>query len=459
MDNYGYIPPQARELEKAILGAIMLEKEAYDTAAGLLKPECFYVDAHQQVFKAFQELSKLNLPVDLLTTAQQLGKQGKLDEVGGAYFLTQLTREVVSGVNVAAHSQMVFQKFLQREVIRITSELTKKAYDDTVDAFELLEYAEKQIASVSLNNLESGMLGIDKVVWQAVDTVTELYKQGGVDITGVPGGFKDLDKATRGWQPGDLILLGARPSAGKTAFALNIALTAAENGEDVAVWSLEMKAALLAIRMLAARSDIFLYRLQTGKLNEQDIDLLKKTAEKIASLPIFFDQNTNVTIASVKRKARRLKKDGKLKLIIIDYIQLMSGDDDRMNREREIAKISRELKNLAQELHVPIIALSQLSRAEGASKMVNWEYGPPANALRESGALEQDADVIMMLWGPSDEDVKQDASLLNRRRVRLVKQRNGVLITQELEFRNEVQLFKEFSEPTGMPGGNWKPVQ
>lgn len=451
----GKIPPQAKEVEMAVLGAIMLEREAYDTAAAILKPECFYLDAHQKIFMAMKSLNEKNKPIDSLTLFEELIAMGESDNVGGPYYLSKLTGSVYSAANIDAHSRLIFEKFVARELIRVTTELNSLAYESSEDIFELMSYAEKSIVDIGIKNIEGGMSHISKVVGDAANKIEE-WRKNDDTITGIPCGFPGLDKATRGWQNGDLIILAARPSVGKTAFALNIIRNAAENDKGkntIAVWSLEMKAMYLALRMMSAESKTFLYRLQTGRISQDEMDQLYRNSIKILSnLSIYFDESSSVTLQSLSRKARQLKKKQGLGLIVIDYLQLMSGEEKAGNREQEVAKISRGLKNLAQELDVPIIALSQLSREMG-SKNITWEYGPPISAIRESGAIEQDADVIMMLWGPSDGDIANDSSLEGRRRVRIAKQRNGVLVTEELDFKNEIQVFDAFNA-----GGNFIPV-
>lgn len=428
-------------MEASVLGAILLEKEAYDKVADILKPECFYVDAHVRIFNSMQSLAGKNMPIDLLTVREELLKTGDLDAIGGPFYITNLTNKTTP-FHIAAHAKIIFEKYLLREIIRITSELHNDAYDDSVDAFDLLDYAESSINGIGIKNVSGGMVSIESVLLDAVNKI-EGWRKNDDSITGVPSGFSELDRATRGWQPGDLIIIAARTSIGKTAFALNIVKNAAANSRrpvSVAMWSLEMKAIFLALRMMSSESKTILYKIQTGRLSDEEMQSLINGAVKYLSrLKIFFDQNTNITMQSLTRKARRLKKTDNLGLIVVDYLQLMKGDKNG-GREQEVSSISRDLKNLATELDIPIIALSQLNREDGA-KGVRWEYGPPVNAIRESGAIEQDADVIMMIWGPSDEEIAKDPTLVGKRKVRIAKQRNGVLLTEVLDFNNEIQLF------------------
>lgn len=456
---FGKVPPQAVEIEKAVLGAITLEKSAFDTVAEILQPDHFYNEAHQIIFKSMKSLAQKNMPIDIMTVAEELRKSENLEKVGGAYALMKLQDGVFSSANIETHSMIIYQKYHLRELIKISAEINYMAYEGDADNFQLQDYAEKMITEIGANHIHGGMIKMDSVLMEAMKKIEDWRKLDS-SITGIPSQFDKLDKATRGWQPGDLIILAARPSVGKTAFALNLIKNAASNPirpVTVGVWSLEMKAVYLALRMLAAESETYLHRLQTGRLSDQEMENIYKNAvNHLSRLNIFFEENSGITLQSLSRKARRLKKKEGLGLIVIDYLQLMSGEDGKGNREQEIAKISRGLKNLAQELDIPIIALSQLSREMG-SKNVSWEYGPPISAIRESGAIEQDADVVIMLWGPSDEDIAKDSNLLGKRKVRIAKQRNGVLLTEELNFKNEIQLF-EAIENMPQLGLNLKPL-
>lgn len=459
--EFGKVPPQAKELEAAVLGAIMLEKDAFDTVAEILKPECFYVEAHQRVFKSMRTLAAKNRPIDLLTVVEELRAKGEMDKIGGPYFLTQLQDGVFSAANIQTHAKIIYQKYHLRELIKISGEILSLAYDDGADNFELQDYAEKSINDLGMNQINGDMIHIQKVMMDAITKIEEWRKVEGT-ITGIPSGFGELDKATRGWQPGDFIVLAARPSVGKTAFALNLIRNAAANKVKpvtVGVWSLEMKAVYLALRMLSAESKTLLHRLQTGRMSDEEMEDLKRNAVRtLSNLNIFFEENSAITLQSLSRKARRLKKKENLGLIVIDYLQLMSGEDGKGNREQEIAKISRGLKNLAQELDIPILALSQLSRENGL-KNVTWTVAPPLSAIRESGAVEQDADLVMMLWGPNEEEINKDPSLIGKRKVKIAKARNGVLKTEELNFKNEIQLFEKIEELFPSQPGNWKNVK
>lgn len=461
---YGKIPPQAKDLEEAILGAIMLERDAYDQVAEILRPEMFYVESHQRIYGAMGGLVQKSQPIDIHTVTEQLRSTDDLEVCGGPYYVTKLTNSVVSAANLVAHSRIILQKFVQRELIRIGGELVNNAFEDTIDPFQLLDDAQESFSVIG-ESLEFGeMTHISAVLIQALKKIED-WRQQDSHITGVPSGYKDIDNCTRGWQNGDLIILAARPSVGKTALALNLLRNAAtflrDNGsqKSVAVWSLEMKSVMLILRMLSAESNVWLSKIQTGRLDKATMDkqVFQKGIRPLADLPIYLDDTTGLTMQKLKSKARKLKRKNKLSLIIVDYLQLMTPQEKSGNREQEISKISRGLKTLAMELDIPIIALSQLSRE--VEKRTGAGKKPQLSDLRESGSIEQDADVVAFLWAPDENEILQDASLINRRYFRIAKQRNGMLTTAELDFKDEIQLFSSIqAEFPGMPGGNWRAV-
>jgi replicative DNA helicase len=458
------IPPQAKEIEQAVLGAILLEKDAFERASVMLKPEMFYVDAHQLIFRAMAGLSSVNQPIDTLTVAEQLRACNDLEKIGSTYYLTTLTNSVVSSTNIEAHSRIISQKFILREAIKLGSELMQLGYNPAADPFEVIDFAEQSISGLSDSMAFGEMTSMATVLVNTLKRVQERRVQAekGNALSGVPTGIRKLDEATLGWQNGDLIYLAARPSVGKTAFALNLIRSAARHfqaiGGSVAIWSLEMESVMLAMRMLSAESDVYLTSLLTGRVDEDTFKnkVYKKGVQGLANLPIFFDDSPGLTMQKLKSKSRKLKRSQKLGLIVVDYLQLMTGEQ-RGNREQEIARISRELKLLAKELQVPIIALSQLSRDVEKRSGDGKQKKPQLSDLRESGSLEQDADVVMFLWAPSEEEINEDAGLLNRRFLRISKQRNGTLATIDLDFRDEVQHFSG-AESLPQISGNWKPV-
>ncbi|MEO7531780.1 MAG: replicative DNA helicase, partial [Sediminibacterium sp.] len=400
---FGKVPPQAKELEEAVLGAIMLEKSAFDTVIEILKPECFYGEANQRIFKAMKSLAEKSLPIDLLTVVEELKLKEDLELVGGPYYVSKLTNSVVSSANIEAHSRIVLQKFIQRELIRISGEIIGDAYEDSTDVFDLLDDAESKLFEITNNHLRSAFEDINTVLVKTIQRIEDMRNRD-EDITGVPSGFASLDKLTYGWQQTDLIVLAARPSVGKTAFALNLARSAAlhpTKPTPIVFFSLEMSSSQLVQRILSAESEIWLEKITRGKLEEHEMkQLYKRGIERLSNAPIYIDDTAALNIFELRAKCRRLKNKHDIGLIIIDYLQLMSGGGDNKNgnREQEISKISRDLKGLAKELKVPIIALSQLSRE--VEKRKEGAKIPQLSDLRESGAIEQDADMVMFLYRP-----------------------------------------------------------
>lgn len=463
---YGKVPPQAKDLEEAVLGAIMLEKSAFDTVIEILKPECFYVDANQRIYRAMQSLQQKNQPIDILTVVEELRSKVELEMVGGPYYVTKLTNAVVSSANIEAHSRIILQKFIQRELIRISGEIISESYEDGTDVFDLLDEAESKLFEITNNHLRKNFDSIDSVLVKTVQRIEDMRHRT-EDITGVPSGFPSLDKVTYGWQPSDLIILAARPAVGKTAFALNLVRNAALSSKQVPVafFSLEMSSAQLVQRVLSAESEIWLEKISRGKMEEHEMkQLYAKGIQKLAQAPIYIDDTAALNVFELRAKARRLKNKHNIGMIIIDYLQLMSGGGGKnVNREQEISTISRNLKTLAKELMIPIIALSQLSRAVETRKEGNKM--PQLSDLRESGAIEQDADMVMFIYRPEYYDITSNEmgeSNKGETHVRIAKHRNGSLETIKLRAQLHIQKFVEMEEDDfgglGGGGGSWRPV-
>ncbi len=460
---YGKVPPQAKELEEAVLGAIMLEKSAFDTVTEIIKPECFYVEPNQLIFRAMQSLQQKSMPIDILTVVEELKMQEKLDIVGGPYYVTKLTNAVVSTANIDAHARIVLQKFIQRELIRISGEIIGDAYEDSTDVFDLLDDSETKMFNITNNYLKKNFEDIGNVLAKTINRIDELRTKTD-DISGVPSGFSTLDRVTYGWQNTDLIILAARPAVGKTAFALNLARNAAlhpTKPTPVAFFSLEMGAGQLVQRILSAESEIKMEKISRGKLEEYEYQQLHtKGVKKLETAPIYIDDTAALNVFEFRAKARRLVNKHQVGLIIIDYLQLMSGTGDKgSNREQEISTISRNLKALAKELNIPIIALSQLSRAVETRKESKM---PQLSDLRESGAIEQDADMVMFIYRPEYYEIssnEQGESTHGETHVRIAKHRNGSLETIKLRAKLEIQKFEEWEDDGGgFGGGSWKPV-
>ncbi|TDX00220.1 replicative DNA helicase [Dinghuibacter silviterrae] len=468
---YGKVPPQAKDLEEAVLGAIMLEKSAFDVVIEILKGECFYVDAHQRIFRAMQGLAQKGLPIDLLTVVEELRFREELEMVGGPYYVTRLTNSVVSAANIEAHARIILQKFIQRELIRVSGEIIGEAYEDSTDVFDLLDDAESKLFEITNSHLRKNFDTIDTVLVKTIQRIEDMRNRK-EDITGIPSGFPSLDKVTYGWQNTDLIILAARPAVGKTAFALNLIRTAALNPTrptPVAFFSLEMSAGQIVQRILAAESEIWLEKISRGKLEEHEMkQLYAKGIQRLANAPIFIDDSAALNIFELRAKCRRLKNKHNLGMIIIDYLQLMSGggENRNMNREQEISRISRDLKGLAKELNIPVIALSQLSRE--VEKRKDGNKMPQLSDLRESGAIEQDADMVMFLYRPEYYDItanEMGESNKGETHVRIAKHRNGSLETIKLRALLHIQKFVEDESSDfgpGLPpsggGGGWKPL-
>ena len=466
---YGKLPPQAKDLEEAVLGAIMLEKSAFDTVVEILKPECFYVEAHQQIYRAMQSLAQKSQPIDILTVVEELKRKEELEVIGGPYYVTKLTNMVVSTANIDAHSRIILQKFIQRELIRISGEIISDSYEDSTDVFDLLDDAESKLFEITNNHLRKNFDPIDRVLVKTIQRIEDMRHKN-EDITGIPTGFASLDRVTYGWQNTDLIILAARPSVGKTAFALNLARNAAlhpTKPTPIGLFSLEMSAGQLVQRILAAESEILLEKIARGKLEEHEMkQLYAKGIQRLGQAPIFIDDTPALNIFELRAKCRRLKNKHNIGMVIIDYLQLMSGTSENRNgnREQEISKISRDLKGLAKELGIPIIALSQLSRE--VEKRKEGNKMPQLSDLRESGAIEQDADMVMFLYRPEYYDITTNEmgdSNRGETHVRIAKHRNGTLETIKLRALLHIQKFVDWEGDdftgSGLPAGNWKPVQ
>ncbi len=465
---YGKIPPQSKELEEAVLGAIMLEKSAFDTVVEILKPECFYLEAHQRIFRSMQGLAQKSLPIDLLTVVEELRTREELEVIGGPYYVTRLTNAVVSSANIESHSRIILQKFIQRELIRISGEIIGDAYEDSTDVFDLLDEAESKLFEITNNHLRKNFDSIDTVLVKTIQRIEDLRNRQD-DFTGVPSGFSSLDRVTYGWQNSDLIIIAARPSVGKTALALNLARNAAlhpTKPTPVAVFSLEMSAGQLVQRILSAESEIPLEKIARGKMEEHEMQqLYKKGIQRLANAPLYIDDTAALNIFELRAKCRRLKNKHNVGLIIIDYLQLMSGtaENRNSNREQEISTISRNLKGLAKELQIPILALSQLSRE--VEKRKEGNKMPQLSDLRESGAIEQDSDMVIFIYRPEYYDITANEfgeSNKGETIIRIAKHRNGSLETLKLKGLLHIQKFIDWEgddfSGLGVGGGNWKPV-
>jgi replicative DNA helicase len=442
----GKLPPQARDLEEAVLGALMLEKDALSSVIDVLKPEVFYVESHQKIFNAIRVLFEKTSPVDILTVTAQLRMQGELEMVGGAFYITELTNRVASAANIEYHARIIIQKFIQRELIRISTEVINIAYEDTTDILELLDKAEKNLFDIAQNNLRRDSRKMDDLMQETLKEI-EALKDKTDGLTGIGTGFTDLDRMTSGWQKSDLVIIAARPAMGKTAFVLTCARNAAVDfNKPVVVFSLEMSSVQLVNRLISGEAEIEQEKIRKGKMEEWEWQQIHSKIGRLEAAPLIIDDTPGLNIFEFRAKCRRLKSQHDIQLIIIDYLQLMTGkaDGKNGNREQEIGSISRALKMVAKELSVPVIALSQLSRAvesrPGGSKR------PMLSDLRESGSIEQDADMVLFLYRPEyyglefDEDNNPTKGVGE---VIIAKHRNGETGTVRLKFVGKYVKFTD----------------
>ncbi|MFN6082538.1 MAG: replicative DNA helicase, partial [Bacteroidota bacterium] len=398
----GKLQPQALDLEEAVLGALMLEKNAITIVADILKPESFYKHQHVLIFEAIRDLFGSAQPIDILTVTSELRKRGQLDLVGGAYFITSLTNRVASAANIEFHARIIAEKFIQRELIRVSTEIQRDAFEESSDAFELLDSAEKKLFEISQGNIKKDFKQMNYVIKETIRDI-EALKDKADGLTGITSGFTKLDRITSGFQKSDLVIIAARPAMGKTALVLSIARNASLNSETpkaVAVFSLEMSSKQLVTRMISGEAEITGDKLKKGTLAEHEWHQLNTKIARLNEAPIFIDDTPALSVFELRSKCRRLKEQHNIELIIIDYLQLMRGDDSNNkngNREQEVSYISRSLKGLAKELDVPVLALAQLSRA---SEKRGTTAIPMLSDLRESGSIEQDADMVMFIYRP-----------------------------------------------------------
>ena len=444
----GKLPPQAVDLEEVVLGAMMIDKKGVDEVIDILQPEAFYKESHQLIFNAIISLFEKQEPIDIKTVSFQLKKDGNLNSVGGDYYLIELSQKVSSSAHIEFHSRIILQKFIQRKLISISNDIIEESYDETSDVFDLLDKAESKIYDISQRNLKKNTQSAEDLVLAAKKKIEEISKKEG--LSGIASGFGEIDRLTSGWQPSDLIIVAARPGMGKTAFTLSMARNiSVENNIPVAFFSLEMSAIQLITRLISSETGLNSEKLRTGKLEKFEWELLNVKVTNLENAPLYIDDTPSLSIFELRAKARRLSSQFGIKLIVVDYLQLMTlGSSQKSgNREQEISTISRNLKALAKELDIPIIALSQLSRAvelRGGTKR------PILSDLRESGAIEQDADIVSFLYRPEyykiDEwDDEERSPALGQAEFIVAKHRNGGLSSIKLKFINSLGKFENLS--------------
>jgi replicative DNA helicase len=445
--SYGKVMPQALELERAVLGAIMLDRDAISIVLEIISPESFYLNAHQKIFNSMLKIFDQQRGIDLLTVNEQLKLEGTLNEVGGTPYLVELTNRVVSAANIEFHARILSQKHIQRELIRVSTQVIKDAFDETIDVFDLLDSAEQGLFDITQSNMNRGMQPLDKLLVDAQKQI-EAMSNREEGLIGVPSGFKTLDQLTSGWQSSDLVIVAARPSMGKTAFTLNLAKNAAYYGKPVAFFSLEMSDIQITQRLLSMEAELPSDKFRNGNLEPHEWTQLAAGIERLSKYKIFVDDTPAINIFEMRAKCRRLKKQHDIQLVIVDYLQLMSGSgsdsNNSSNRVQEISNISRGLKGMAKELNIPVIALSQLSRAVETRN--SNDKRPQLSDLRESGAIEQDADIVSFIYRPEYYGFTEDddgRSLKGVTEYIIAKHRNGELKTVFLKFIANHGRFEE----------------
>lgn len=447
-DNGGRMQPRDLDLEQAVLGALMLEKDAYTTVCDILKPESFYEPAHQKIYEAIQSLGAAQQPIDMLTVTEQLRLNGTLEEVGGPVFISELTSRVASAAHVEYHARIVAQKYLARELISFASQIEGKAFDESNDVDDLLQEAEGKLFEISQRNVKKDVTQIDPVISQAIEQIqSAANRESG--LSGLESGYHDLDKLTSGWQNSDLIIIAARPAMGKTAFVLSMAKNMAVNyNTPVAIFSLEMSNLQLVNRLISNTCELESEKIKSGRLSPMEWDQLMSRVKHLYSAPLYIDDTPSLSVFELRTKARRLVREHQVKFIIIDYLQLMNASGMKFgSREQEVSMISRSLKQLAKELNIPIVALSQLNRS--VESRTDGKR-PQLSDLRESGAIEQDADIVCFIHRPeyylrSDTDAEGN-DIRGLAEFIVAKHRSGSVDDIKLRFKARYARFENWDE-------------
>ena len=440
----GVVPPQAVELEETVLGALMLEKDSIIAVQEYLTADAFYTEEHRLIYKAIESLSAELKPIDLYTVTDRLKARKELKKVGGAAYLAQLTQKVGSAANIEFHAKIIAQKYVQRELIRSATEIQRRSYDEDQDVTDLIGFAESEIFKVAEGHVKRSVQSAKDILAKALEQIEQASKNTSA-FNGVPSGFMAIDRVTLGWQPSDLIIIAARPSMGKTAFVLSMARNMAIDHEaPVAFFSLEMSAVQLMMRLIVAETGLSGTDIKSGRLTPEQWRHLESATKPLGTAPLYIDDTPALSVFEFRSKARRLKIHHDIKIIVIDYLQLMTGNQDsKGNREQEVAFISRTLKAIAKELDIPIIALSQLNRStetRGGSKR------PQLSDLRESGAIEQDADIVAFIHRPEYYGINTDENGMptaGMAEIIIAKHRNGAVTDVKLRFLKDQARFAD----------------
>lgn len=456
--DIGRIQPQARELEEAVLGALMLEKDAYSQVSDILKPDSFYDSIHQIIYRAIVTLASKQAPVDMLTVVEELKKSGEIEAVGGPVYIAQLTEKVASAAHIEFHARIIAQKYLARELIGFSSDVTNKAFDETFDVEDLMQEAESKLFELSQGNVKKDVTQINPVIKEALNLL-EIAANRPEGLSGLQTGFDNLDKITSGWQNSDLIIIAARPAMGKTAFVLSMAKNMAVTfNSPVALFSLEMSNVQLVNRLIVNTCEIPGEKIKNGQLAPYEWEQLDFKIKELYDAPLFIDDTPSLSVFELRTKARRLVREHGVKMIIIDYLQLMNASGMQYgSREQEVSMISRSLKGLAKELNIPIIALSQLNRGVEGRTGIEGKR-PQLSDLRESGAIEQDADMVCFIHRPEYYKILEDEkgnSLIGLAEIIIAKHRNGATADVLLRFKSEFARFQNIEDEYNQSGGQF----
>ncbi len=466
IEQFGKMPPQATDLEETVLGALMLDKDAMERIAEVLTPQAFYKESNQKIFEACRRLFERGQPIDIVTVTKEVRHANELDFVGGPFYITSLTNRVGSAAHIEHHARIISEKHIQRELIRVSTEIQREAYDESKDVFELLDFSEKSLFQIAESNIAKQTEKIDGLLVKAIRQIENVkdHKDG---LSGIGSGFTGLDRITNGWQNNNLIIVAARPGMGKTAFALTCARNAAIYSEKaVAVFSLEMESVELVTRLISSEAMIDAQKLKSGKLEPHEWEQLNHKVKALSNAPIYIDDTAALSMFQLRAKCRRLKAQHNVGMVVVDYLQLMKGDDSSKasNREQEISYISRSLKALAKELGLPIMALAQLNR-EAEKRHVSAK-SPQLSDLRESGSIEQDADIVMFINRPEKYGIHQDEagnSLQGAADLIIAKHRNGPTDTVRVRFEGQYTRFTDWTpsntyyDPQSSSGGEGEP--
>jgi replicative DNA helicase len=439
-NEYGKLPPQAIDLEEAVLGAILLEKNAIISVMDIISDESFYKESHQEIYKAAIFLSQELQPIDILTVTEELRKRKLLDNVGGPFYITQLTSKVASSAHIEYHARIIAQKHIQRELIKVSTLIQEKAFDPSIDVNDLIDFSESELFKIAEGNIKKETAKISTVIEEASK------REDG--LSGIPSGFTKLDRITSGWQKSDLIIIAARPSMGKTAFVLTMTRNmAVQHNKAVAMFSLEMSSVQLVNRLIVSETELSSEKIRNGNLKKHEWAQLDSKIKNLVEAPIYIDDTPGLTVFELRAKCRRLKSQYDIGIIIIDYLQLMTGPPEvKGNREQEVSTISRSLKGIAKELNVPIIALSQLNRSV---ELRSGSKRPQLSDLRESGAIEQDADMVLFIHRPEKYGILEDDdgnSTQGLADIVMAKHRNGALEDVSLRFIDTLVRFEDLED-------------